>query len=875
MRLKIYGVALGASILLVGCGGGGNVKSAPPPLVTAPPPAPIPAPPPAPVPSPPPAPVPAPPPAPDPTPPPEPEVYADHYKYSGVKDAWQEGLTGKGVKIGIFERDVAPSDTSALKDAQLGSFDRGTGSNINGDRDYPHGAVVATTLLGRAVNGHPNGLAPNAQFYLFNRTDPADFLLLKDSGIRILNLSVTSGGSVEDITDLDYFKSYFERSGRTEAYRKLQEWNILVVWAAGNAGLSGPGAQDTAPYIMPELKNWIMVTGLDLSGNRQDGSNKCGARAMLYCMGASGTVRVTDPKNPDNLMWASGTSFAAPQVAGAGALVLEKYPWLTAPQLAETLLTTARDLGEPGPDPVFGMGALDISKAIKGPGELRSQWKLDVPEHYSGTFSNDISGTGGLEKTGAGKLFLTGNNTYLGDTVLSSGTLGLLGTKGSVTQHAGTLYAGGTVGGNLVQEGGRMLLDVNNPLEVSGKASVAHIGLYNTGFLGQSWQGTVLKAGTLMNTSAENTEKYVFYDASFKASGNTIVGQLHAKKALFGDHATQQALKGLERAFSGATTEEQKNLLTPWQLLAENEYAQANLDSLSGQSLASINGMHIDASEMQNRWHTQRARDAKNGGGVWIHSGHSESDILPKDSFAVKTKNHMTSVGVDTERGGMLLGLGLNRNLSHADFGRGGGNIRSQATGLSVYSGKDLTPSLRALGHLSRSHITHTSLRNIAGDEARGKTNSVLWQGTGLLEYSTNPVWTLGGGLVATKLQTRAFSEKGQSGFNLVAQQSHTKKNDVGLYVRGEKETGKIQWDGSLGLWHTLGHPETQMTVHYEATPNAPFVLEGMHMAKNNVWLDGGMRFYEGKNVFSVRMDVRHNKNQTTPGVSFLYRRNF
>ncbi|HEV8241476.1 MAG TPA: S8 family serine peptidase [Thermoanaerobaculia bacterium] len=61
----------------------------------------------------------------------------------------------------------------------------------------------------------------------------------------------------------------------------------------------------------------------------------------------------------------SGTSFAAPYVAGAAALVLSVDPSLSRDQVLGLLETTARDLGEPGLDPQFGWGLIDVDAATR------------------------------------------------------------------------------------------------------------------------------------------------------------------------------------------------------------------------------------------------------------------------------------------------------------------------------------------------------------------------------------------------------------------------------------------------------------------------------------------------------------------------------
>ncbi len=56
----------------------------------------------------------------------------------------------------------------------------------------------------------------------------------------------------------------------------------------------------------------------------------------------------------------SGTSYAAPFVTAALAVLRERGRKCRPPDLVGTLATTARDLGEAGRDPVFGWGMVTI-----------------------------------------------------------------------------------------------------------------------------------------------------------------------------------------------------------------------------------------------------------------------------------------------------------------------------------------------------------------------------------------------------------------------------------------------------------------------------------------------------------------------------------
>jgi hypothetical protein len=74
-------------------------------------------------------------------------------------------------------------------------------------------------------------------------------------------------------------------------------------------------------------------------------------------------VRAPDQSNTP-LLW-SGTSFSAPQIAGAVALLAQAFPNLTGAQIVQLLYATARDVGAAGIDPVYGRGVLDLTRAFQ------------------------------------------------------------------------------------------------------------------------------------------------------------------------------------------------------------------------------------------------------------------------------------------------------------------------------------------------------------------------------------------------------------------------------------------------------------------------------------------------------------------------------
>ena len=91
----------------------------------------------------------------------------------------------------------------------------------------------------------------------------------------------------------------------------------------------------------------------------------CGEAPTIYPEIVAPGVGITTTDRYGLYFNTTGTSLAAPHVGGALALLLSANPDLSAEEQMTALLTTARDLGEPGPDNVFGYGRLDVLAAFQ------------------------------------------------------------------------------------------------------------------------------------------------------------------------------------------------------------------------------------------------------------------------------------------------------------------------------------------------------------------------------------------------------------------------------------------------------------------------------------------------------------------------------
>jgi subtilisin family serine protease len=128
---------------------------------------------------------------------------------------------------------------------------------------------------------------------------------------------------------------------------------IVMVAAAGNAGAKSP------PLYPAANENVIAVSATDDHDRLFAASNRGG-----YVAVAAPGVDIFLPAPDEKYQMTSGTSFSAAYVSGIAALMLERNPALKPDEVRATLMKTARDLGAPGRDDLFGAGEADAYGAV-------------------------------------------------------------------------------------------------------------------------------------------------------------------------------------------------------------------------------------------------------------------------------------------------------------------------------------------------------------------------------------------------------------------------------------------------------------------------------------------------------------------------------
>jgi bacillopeptidase F len=152
----------------------------------------------------------------------------------------------------------------------------------------------------------------------------------------------------------------------------LQTSGIAVVFSAGNEGIYGPAPTSISPANNPESFAVGAVSNtLYIAGFSSRGPSACVLENDFFpeVVAPGVSVKTADLTFngvfPISTQHLSGTSFAAPHVAGALALLLSAFPELRVSELEAALMDTAVDLGDIGPDNDYGYGLIDVMAAYR------------------------------------------------------------------------------------------------------------------------------------------------------------------------------------------------------------------------------------------------------------------------------------------------------------------------------------------------------------------------------------------------------------------------------------------------------------------------------------------------------------------------------
>ena len=257
-------------------------------------------------------------------------------------EAWSIGTGQPSVTIAILDTGVDGTHPDLAANMV-------SGWNIIDNNDDTtdvkgHGTMVAGTAAAASNNGiGVTAVAWNCRIMPVRIADSAGYATISDiangltwaanHGARIANISFNANG----YSTISSAANYFQSKGG------------VVAVAAGNDGATVQTSDDPYMLTVGASDSSDLLFSWSNRGNNLDvvapGHVATTARGADYCAG-------------------DGTSFAAPIVAGAAALLLSANPDLTPTQVQNILKQSSDDLGASGWDSTYGFGRLNLARAL-------------------------------------------------------------------------------------------------------------------------------------------------------------------------------------------------------------------------------------------------------------------------------------------------------------------------------------------------------------------------------------------------------------------------------------------------------------------------------------------------------------------------------
>lgn len=272
-----------------------------------------------------------------------------------------------------------------------------------------HGSAVASLIVGAHDGFGAMGIAPGASVVSYNPFDETNtagwddirdgVIFLTKNKASVINLSL----GVPGWTLHEGWNKVFSNGDVSKEAKER-----VFVLSAGNDGIV-----QTADVEWDFKKNpsIIVVGSVDPNNVISAFSNQPGTVCLVqggecksdadrlmnrYIVAPGEFILVSDGQGGVTRM--SGTSFAAPLVSGTIALIHDRWPWLAKQSEAssEIVLSTARDLGAKGTDPIYGRGLLDVQAALSPVNWGNLKWKVSFDGNKpsdvkAGVLTDDLS----------------------------------------------------------------------------------------------------------------------------------------------------------------------------------------------------------------------------------------------------------------------------------------------------------------------------------------------------------------------------------------------------------------------------------------------------------------------------------------------------
>ena len=285
----------------------------------------------------------------------------------GAEQAYAQGAYGSGITVAVVDSgidtdhpdlddNISPNSIDIVDPGMTLVDEDGHGTAVAGviaaernDTDT-HGVAFGATILAIRADDHCG--TPPCVLYYSDLARAVDYAV--DSEAHVVNMSLAG-----DSPPSAPLQTALERAAAS---------GVVIVASAGNSKRPNPeypAASATDPGLAGLL---LAVAAVDDKDKIAKFSSRCGT-AQNYCLAAPG-VDIVTAQAGGGTTTVSGTSFSAPHVSGAIALLLQLFPNLTAKEVVQILLASATDVGPPGVDQIYGHGLLDLDTAAAPLGTL-------------------------------------------------------------------------------------------------------------------------------------------------------------------------------------------------------------------------------------------------------------------------------------------------------------------------------------------------------------------------------------------------------------------------------------------------------------------------------------------------------------------------
>lgn len=289
---------------------------------------------------------------------------------------WALGWQGQGVVVASLDTGVDlthPELAARWRGGANSWFDpygqHATPTDLNG-----HGTLTMGVMVGGSGGGSVIGLAPQARWIaarIFNDRGEATATAIHQAFQWLLDPD--GNPATADAPQVVSNSWTLNAPGCNLAFeldlQALRAAGILPVFAAGNAGPEAATSRSPANNPSAFAVGAVADNDMLYAGSGRGPSACSGAHPVYPHLTAPGVAIRTTARGGGYDDNATGTSLAAPHVAGGLALLLSAFPHLSVAQQEAALLNSAHDLGIPGADNDFGAGRLDLQASY--------QWLVD------------------------------------------------------------------------------------------------------------------------------------------------------------------------------------------------------------------------------------------------------------------------------------------------------------------------------------------------------------------------------------------------------------------------------------------------------------------------------------------------------------------